>query len=91
MKKMCKYIVVGLLACFAMMGCEPEEVPQTPSMVIDSLVIIPTYEDVSILCRFRSNVTISTVSVYLSTSLDFSQKEKALPNSVGSALRFRIR
>jgi hypothetical protein len=78
MKKMCKYIVVGLLACFAMMGCEPEEVPQTPSMVIDSLVIIPTYEDVSILCRFRSNVTISTVSVYLSTSLDFSQKEKVV-------------
>lgn len=76
MKKILKYIFVGLLGVFMMTACEREEVPLVTSVSIDSLSIVPAYEEVSIVCRFNSTMTIEHATLYLSRYPDFSEKEK---------------
>ena len=76
MKKILKYIFVGLLGVFLMTACEREEVPLVTSVSIDSLSIVPAYEEVSIVCRFNSTMTIEHATLYLSRYPDFSEKEK---------------
>ena len=78
MKKMCKYIVVGLLACFAMAACHSEELPPVTAVMVDSLVITPGYVDAEIVCRFRSNVSITHAMLYLSKDSSFSDVEEVV-------------
>ena len=78
MNKICKYIVVGLLGCFLMTGCQQEELPPVTEVTIDSLVIVPAYVDAEVVCKFRSNVTIEHAMLYLSTDSNFTNVEKIL-------------
>ena len=78
MKKVYQYIVVGLLASFALIGCQREELPPVTAIMVDSLVITPGYVDAEIVCRFRSNVSITHAMLYLSKDSSFSDVEEVV-------------
>ena len=53
MKKMCKYIVVGLLACVSLLSCQmEEEVPQILAEV-NNEQIEPSYTSVVLTCDLK--------------------------------------
>lgn len=73
-----KYICAGLLICFAMIACNSEELPPPTDVVVDSIRIVPAYNDARIVCQFRSNVTIDYARLYIDTDANFSKAVEVL-------------
>lgn len=83
MKKMCKYIVVGLLACVSLLSCQmEEEVPQVLAEVNNEL-IEPSYTSVVLTCDLLTNLTIESVRAYVSPTLDFEDAVYVVLSDMG--------
>ena len=83
MKKMCKYIVVGLLACVSLLSCQMEEdVPQVLAEVNNEL-IEPSYTSVVLTCDLLTNLTIASVRAYVSPTLDFEDAVYVVLSDMG--------
>ena len=83
MKKMCKYIVLGVLACVSLLSCQmEEEVPQVLAEVNNEL-IEPSYTSVVLTCDLISNLTIASVRAYVSPTLDFEGAAYGLLSDLG--------
>ena len=78
MKKIFKCIFVGLLGSLLTTACQQEEMPSVAEVIMDSVAIVPAYVDAEVVCKFRSNVTIEHVILYLSADPDFSKVEKII-------------
>ena len=59
-------------------ACQQEEMPSVAEVIMDSVAIVPAYVDAEVVCKFRSNVTIEHVILYLSADPDFSKVEKII-------------
>ena len=77
MKKILKYIFVGLLGCF-MLACQREEMPPATEVFVDSLSITPSYVDAEIVCKIRSSITIEHAVLDLSTEPDLSNAKEVV-------------
>ena len=86
MKMTFKYICTGLLICIAMIACNSEELPPPTDVVVDSIRIVPSYNDARVVCRFYSNVTIDYARLYIDTDATFSKAVEVLLTKESSTL-----
>ena len=75
MKRIIKYIFIGLLGCF-LMACQREELPPTTNVFVDSVSITPSYVDAEVSCKIRSSITIEYAALDLSTEPDFANAKE---------------
>ena len=78
MKNTYYYILLVILLMSSLGACQREELPFPTEVKIDSISIIPAYDNAEVVCKFHSSVTIQCAKLYLSTELDFSNAKEIL-------------